>query len=540
MFKIFLVDDESTVRESLRDNIMWPQYGFQLVGEASDGEMALPLIRKLEPDLLVTDIAMPFMDGLALSRIVKQEFPHVKIIVISGHGDFEHARQAIQIGVDQFLLKPVTRLSMQKSLQEIRRKLEDEQAKEDSLEKLREDMQEYEQFSKRNFFEKMFEGQMTVQEIYEEAQRYALEIDAPCYNLAMVSLRERQGQNKGVWDSRLLAGKREELLRYFQRYPEYLIFRWNIHIYGILIKGEEGQMEELKAKCQEGIVRICSASGGELEWCCAMGEPVSRLSLLPQVYDRVNHMMSYRFLKPEQHILTMESENLAPRREGVATLGDVVISQTNPEIIHKFLLRGQEGEVEDFVDSYLKSQGQALRSRIFRDYLVLSIRFTAIAFVENLGYSAQDLLENTYTEKMQVLSLSLEEMKPYMQELMYRAIKLGCKAMDNRSKRMIQKARGYIEENYARASISLNEAARAAEVSPNYFSATFRQEMGMTFTEYVTKKRMEKAKRLLRQTERNAGDIAAEVGFKDPHYFSFVFKKTQGCTPKEYRSRPKA
>lgn len=298
-------------------------------------------------------------------------------------------------------------------------------------------------------------------------------------------------------------------------------------------------MEELKAKCQEGIVRICSASGGELEWCCAMGEPVSRLSLLPQVYDRVNHMMSYRFLKPEQHILTMESENLAPRREGVATLGDVVISQTNPEIIHKFLLRGQEGEVEDFVDSYLKSQGQALRSRIFRDYLVLSIRFTAIAFVENLGYSAQDLLENTYTEKMQVLSLSLEEMKPYMQELMYRAIKLGCKAMDNRSKRMIQKARGYIEENYARASISLNEAARAAEVSPNYFSATFRQEMGMTFTEYVTKKRMEKAKRLLRQTERNAGDIAAEVGFKDPHYFSFVFKKTQGCTPKEYRSRPK-
>jgi two-component system response regulator YesN len=68
MFKIFLVDDESTVRESLRDNIMWHQYGFQLVGEASDGEMALPLIRKLEPDLLVTDIAMPFMDGLALSR----------------------------------------------------------------------------------------------------------------------------------------------------------------------------------------------------------------------------------------------------------------------------------------------------------------------------------------------------------------------------------------------------------------------------------------------------------------------------------------
>ena len=82
MFKIFLVDDESSVRESLRDNVMWQQYGFQLVGEAADGEMALPLIRKLNPDLLVTDIAMPFMDGLALSRIVKQEIPHIKMRVL--------------------------------------------------------------------------------------------------------------------------------------------------------------------------------------------------------------------------------------------------------------------------------------------------------------------------------------------------------------------------------------------------------------------------------------------------------------------------
>ena len=101
---------------------------------------------------------------------------------------------------------------------------------------------------------------------------------------------------------------------------------------------------------------------------------------------------------------------------------------------------------------------------------------------------------------------------------------------------MIKRAMAYIEENYANESISLNEVAGAVEVSANYFSTVFRQEMEMTFTEYVTQKRMERAKVLLRQTERQSGDIAAEVGFKDPHYFSFVFKKTQGCTPREYRS----
>lgn len=94
---------------------------------------------------------------------------------------------------------------------------------------------------------------------------------------------------------------------------------------------------------------------------------------------------------------------------------------------------------------------------------------------------------------------------------------------------------GYIDENYMKESISLNEVAGAVEVSANYFSTVFSQEMKMTFTEYITQKRMEQAKQLLRQTEKHTGEIASEVGFRDPHYFSFVFKKTQGCTPREYR-----
>ena len=132
--------------------------------------------------------------------------------------------------------------------------------------------------------------------------------------------------------------------------------------------------------------------------------------------------------------------------------------------------------------------------------------------------------------------LSAEEMKPYMLELMHRALDLSNRAMDSQGKKLLKKAMEYIEENYARDTISLNEAAGAVEVSANYFSTMFSREMEMTFTEYVTQKRMEKAKQLLRQTEKHAGDIAVEVGFKDPHYFSFVFKKTQGCTPREYRS----
>ena len=152
MLKVFLVEDETIVRENLRDHIMWQQYGYQFAGEASDGEMALPLIRRLKPDVLITDVKMPFMDGLSLSAIVRQEFPQMKIIIISGYNDFEYARQAIQAGVEQYLLKPVTRSSLQKALQETREKIEQQRVQEEYLEKFKEDMQMYEQFSRRNFF----------------------------------------------------------------------------------------------------------------------------------------------------------------------------------------------------------------------------------------------------------------------------------------------------------------------------------------------------------------------------------------------------
>lgn len=540
MLKVFLVEDESIVREGLRDNIMWQKCGYQFAGEASDGEMALPLIRKIKPDLLITDIKMPFMDGLALSRIVSQEFPQMKIVIISGYDDFEYARQAISVGVEQYLLKPITRSSLQKVLEEIRGKIENERAQENYLDQFKEEMLEYEQYSRRNFFEKVFEGQLSVQEIYEEAQKLSLEMDAAGYNLAMVSLWEKRNTEERSQDSRLLAGKREELTRYFLRYPEFLMFRWNINTYGILIKGEEEQMEELMTRCQENIVRICSGHDMEMGWCCAIGEPVERLSLLPQVYGKVNHMMSCRFLRPGQHIMTMENAGIDRQGKESGSLGGVDIAKADPEIIKNFLMRGQIEEIEDFVDGYLKSQEKALQSKLFRDYLMLSIRFTTISFVEKLGYSQDELLENTYTYKMQNLSLSVEDMKPYMLELIRKAIELSNREMDSQGKKLIKKAVEYIDENFTKESISLNEVAGAADVSANYFSAVFSQEMEMTFTEYVTQKRMEKAKWLLRQTEKQSGEIAAEVGFKDPHYFSFVFKKTQGCTPREYRNGAKA
>ena len=120
--------------------------------------MALPLIRKLKPDVLITDIKMPFMDGLSLSEIVKEEFPKMRIIIISGYDDFDYARQAIRLGIDQYLLKPVTRMTMRKSLMELKEKIEQDMEQQDYQVQYQEELQEFEQFSLRGFFEKCWMG----------------------------------------------------------------------------------------------------------------------------------------------------------------------------------------------------------------------------------------------------------------------------------------------------------------------------------------------------------------------------------------------
>ncbi|NLG02447.1 MAG: helix-turn-helix transcriptional regulator, partial [Clostridia bacterium] len=164
-----------------------------------------------------------------------------------------------------------------------------------------------------------------------------------------------------------------------------------------------------------------------------------------------------------------------------------------------------------------------------------------IAFAESIGSSQKELFEQISLRNLQDLTLwTQEDLHSYMKELLERAIELRDRESESRSKRILQKAMEYIEANYAQESLSLNKVASITNVSANYFSAMFSQVMKMTFTEYVTQKRMEQAKKLLRHSDKHSGDIALEVGYKDPHYFSFVFKKTQGCSPREYRNEASA
>lgn len=473
---------------------------------------------------------MPFMDGLALSKLVCAELPETRIILISGHNDFEFAQEAIEIGVEQYLLKPVTKSSLLKTLEDVSRKIDDEREQKDYLRRFQQEGQEYEQYARRKFFEQLTSGSLRVSEIYEQAKKLQIDLDAEGYNVILLTL-----QSRGAAEySQALAERLEELMAYLLRYGEYLLFRCNLMTYCIIVKGSAAGLDEAVQRCLENIRRRC---GGDeaLAWYAAVSEPVERLSELPGCYARAHTILSYRHLLPEQHVLTAAVLQ-KPQRGALPALDEVDASKADPAIIRSFLQTGMHEEIPDFVSEYLASFGNALDSMLFRQYVLLELRFSAIRAAKSFGYSQEEFLRPLTSAQELQTDVSRESLVKSCAALLRRAIELREEESGNQYKSMLKRALRYIDQHYTDENLSLNTVAKAANISPNYFSGVFSQEMGQTFVEYLTEKRMERARELLRYSGKRSSEVAYEVGYRDPRYFSFLFKKTQGCTPSSYRA----
>lgn len=526
LIKVFITEDESIVREGLRDIVPWEKYGFEFVGDAPDGEMALPLIRKLRPDVLITDIKMPFMDGLALSSIVSRELPDTKIIILSGYSDFEYARQAIDLHVDQYLLKPITKAAIVKALEGTRKKIEQEQEQKDFLRRYEQDTQKYESFSRRAFFEHLVEGSMSVQQIYEEAQRLRLDLNADGYNFLLFSVYSTQGAAYSDGAAETL----EALLDYFLRYPGYILFRSGLMSYAVLLMGDGQTLQDLTNRALDAIQKRCAtASSG---WCVAIGTPTFRLSGLAQCYSDASRVMAYRHLMPGTHVFNAD---MLRRESEDTTIGR--LETLNPEkldvsIIRSFIQSGTKEEIESFAQRYLADLAGAEKSLMFRHYILMSIRINAEVVLQQMGCQMEELNRLPKPE----LNLPAEQTQQYIISVLAAALQIRELKSQQESSDIIDGAIRYIDKNFADENISLNSAAQAMGISANYLSALFSQKMGVSFVEYLTQKRMAKAKQLLQRTSLRSSEIAARVGYRDPRYFSFVFRKTQGCTPRAFRS----
>ncbi len=532
MFKVFLVEDEIVVREGIRNNILWEQYGFLYAGDASDGELALPLIRQVQPDLLITDIKMPFMDGLELIRLVRKELPRTKIVIISGYDDFSYAQQAIRMGVEQYLLKPIVKEKMVEILIALQDKMEAERQQREYLAKFQREAQEYETFSRRRFFEQIVTGGLSVSEISETANTMGIDLNAPSYNIVLFSLNSAEYDGSAPESyTDALAKLQDDITQFIFSHPELILFRWNVTTYAILIKGGQYDVTQLAKDCTENIQSHCAVAGRDVDWYIACGTPVSRLSAVPACFAQASRILSYRYLCPKEHILSETSILDFRKKAGPETDTDKDIDQ---ERIRSFLSSGEVEEIDRFIDQLLQSAGEeAVSLPLFCRYLTMTVYFAAAEYLESIGCATDAFWPFELRPKDN--ASTPEEARKYALKVMGQAIELRDRESKKQQRDLLIQAIGFIDKNYPDESISLDRVARKVNISPNYFSAMFSQEVGQTFVEYLTGKRIGEAKRMLRQTDKRSSEIAFAVGYKDPHYFSFVFKKVAGCTPSEYR-----
>lgn len=542
MLKIFLAEDEVVVRETIKRMIPWEELGFELVGEAADGEMALPLLIRQQPDLLITDIKMPFMDGLTLARLAKKEIPGLKVVILSGYDDFNYAKQAIGIGVEDYLLKPITKNALIERLSEIRSRYEHEKTQKEYYEKFQREMQAYEKNSSRDFFEALVGGSMDMMEVYKRAEKLGLDIVAEAYNVLIFTMNcdedfSGQRDEYSSWEAESL----ELLENFFAGHSSAMLFRSNIFSYGVLLKGQRETIEENTRACVDEIRKILSRQDGRREWFLAVGQSVERLSQIQKSYHTASRAFSQRYLYDENILYydemeTMEHPGGQAETEDNAYLQKVDVNALNPAILQKFLSNGLQEETENFVKDYFYAIGQEpMESLVFRNYVILNVRFSVISFIKGLGCDTNEMESADTEEVLAEGGKNMESAIAYAKKMISQAIEIRDQNSGNKNRSILKTAVDFIDSHYMDEEISLNTVANVANVSSNHFSALFSQNMGQTFIEYLTTLRMNKAKELLRCTGMRSSEIAGEIGYKDAHYFSYQFKKTQGMTPSDYR-----
>ena len=546
MLKVFLVEDEYIIRESIRRAVDWNAAGFEFVGEAGDGERAYPQILLTEPDIVITDIRMPFMDGLELSRLVLKKRPSTKILILSGFDDFTYAREAISIGVAEYLLKPVSGAKLLEALKAAARQIEEERSQFEYKEIYEAEHAERVKLEKQRFMKQVMGGKLSMAEALEKAQELQIDLTAEFYTVVLIQVMSKQSRDSGKIEelSSEVLDAAESIIRLAEQIPYIGLYEQIGGTLCMLVMGNS--RDELKMRVQAELDQAakCVDDSGTLFYCAAIGEPVERIREIRKSFHTASRLFARRFVQESSCVFSFddpeESSEDGKGDEnplGGFSLSGFDIGKIDRRIVYNFLRSATTDDAEDFAEQCWRGIGvRNMSSQLVRQYIIMDVYLSTASFLSSSGISAEEIEASCGTLVDPVKLTSPEAMKDYFVSLFHRAICLRDKRTENRYGTMVAEAKQYIYRNFSENSISLGSVAEAVGVSPNHLSRLFSQETGETFVEFLTEVRMERARDLLTSTQIPNAEIGTRVGYSDPHYFYYIFKKTQNMTPKEYRS----
>ncbi|WP_180270770.1 response regulator [Sporanaerobium hydrogeniformans] len=531
MYKVLLVEDEVLVREAIAENIAWEEMGLTLLAACKNGKEAIEVIEGEVPDIVLTDICMPFVDGMQLSKYLFENHPQTKIIIFSGYDEFEYAKQALQYKVEEYLLKPVTAAELTELLVAISKELDKQRQEKNNIKKLRSSYYKHLPTIRSQVLNDLILGNKSEEEYREEMKESEIYLSKRYFKVAFIDSKETDFSQFKMEDN-----QNQSALLTFAIYNIVDEIITQDHL-GVAFQQKDNRSiiifeSNLNQEFEKQVKQICKHIQDKMkahlgvETIIGIGEKVDKLNKIYISYRGAYEATRYSYLCGYNCILSQEE---------IKTYKEPIdLSKNIEEVLLQVKKQSEEGirlELDKIVKKIQATYLQKEEILIIMQKMILRANeLLKLAGVETENIKNNDENWLTQFKQQKTVDEAFAITNSYLIEIMGQIYSLK----EDMSKKQTLLALDYIEKNYQNSELTLQDICSYLTMSPSYFSATFKRETGETFIEVLTKKRIEKAKNMLKNTSLKNYEIAEKVGFSDPHYFSITFKKYTGKTPKEY------
>lgn len=538
MFRVMIIDDEPIIRKGIRNIINWRQYDCEVCAEASDGEEGSLLIAQHRPDILLTDIRMPGMDGLAMIRAIKDLVPDCKIIILTGYRDFDYVQEAIKLGVFDFVLKPSKIEELTAVLGRAVSELKSLVKRAEELEKLKKLFEQNIPVLREKLLYDILYGLITDRESIM-AQAQLLDIRIGTFILAVVEIdREDEEKRFSQYDYHLYQfGIINTFRDIFSEAYELCSIALNGGGVAFVLENKTqttDYMEWINEKCAYLQEMITNCFGFTVT--IAVSSEGSGVMQLTDKLRECREGLEHKFYLGSNAIIFHGDLKGFVQFEDYSAL----------EKYQRLLLDGIKNGNEKVVLSRLEDIFAAIDSleRVNMEYLK-SFYWGTITSINNIRLSVAQAENDKKAETLHLGSMQkmigeagdISELNGLLREVSL-SIAAKVNQFNNKSiKLILRKAMDYLREHYSEQ-VTLNEVADSVYVSTCYISRMFKKELGRNFVETLNGIRMEKARELLLDPRYKTYEVAERVGIPDAHYFSRLFKKVVGVTPTEFREAP--
>lgn len=535
MYKILIVDDEAVVREGIRDNIDWNSHGYTLVGDCENGLEAMEAVDRFVPDVVLTDICMPFMDGMELSKYISEKYPHTRIVILTGFEEFEYAHQAVKLKATDFILKPITSGELRKVLSKIKAGLDEEKAEKEDISRLKTQLRESLPLLKDRFLNNFVCGNLSRREVDERFQYFNLKLSGNAFVSMIVEIDDYKAlaQSEADFDGQLFSFAVFNISEEIAASEENSIVFQNRNDRTVIVLSAEGREElyEKAIKTAEDIKQAIERFLG-FTVTIGIGSPVSQAGDIALSYEKSLSALDYRFLLGRNQVININDMERSS--------GNVIYNRNLEKRLLSEIKSGSGANIAEILGqivNYLEESYVSMhKCHVYMQQLAVSL----MNLLDELDISDKDIFKNETNPFAEINALkTLSDMKLWFHKTCRDICSAVALKRNDFCEDIVIKAKEYIYGNYNNEDISLNSICKHLLISTSYFSMIFKNATGETFVEFLSRVRIEKAMELLRNTAMKTYEVAEKIGYSDPHYFSMVFKRLSGATPTEYRGTVK-